>query len=154
MINSKKKGNHGEQLFAQFLRENNIKAWKDSASGGGSGDKGDINNSLNLSIEVKTVKKINLRKAWEQVNHAASLGRNSPLLAIHLDGMREKQWIVCIDNSDWVELIKNQTQDKESGGRLKENSKVGANLRYEIENAKRAISRLLKIVDELQEIIN
>ena len=56
MINVKKKGNKGENKFANWLVKNGIKAWKDSASGGGNNEKADIGNNLNLHFEVKTVK--------------------------------------------------------------------------------------------------
>ena len=104
MPNSKKKGNIGEHTFAKWLRSNGIKAFKDAASGG-SIQKGDIHNDLDYSMEVKTVKALNLKKAWEQVNRDARLARNMPLLAVHFDGMRSDEWIIAISSEDWLELI-------------------------------------------------
>lgn len=106
-MNAKKKGNHGEHEFAHFLVDNGIKAFRNSMSGG-SVWKGDIANNLDLTIEVKTVKKINLQEAWRQVNRDASIARNSPILAIHFDNMPKKEWIVCLHSNDFVELIKNE----------------------------------------------
>ena len=63
-MNSKKKGNAGENAFANFLVRNGIKVWKDSASGGGTNEKGDVGNNLNIHFEIKTVKKINLLEVW------------------------------------------------------------------------------------------
>lgn len=105
-MNAKKKGNHGEHELANWLMENGIKAFRNSMSGG-SVWKGDIANNLDLTIEVKTVKKINLMECWRQVNRDASKARNSPLLAIHFDHMPKKEWLIVIHSEDWLELIKN-----------------------------------------------
>ena len=104
-MNAKKKGNHGEHEFAHFLMESGIKAFRNSMSGG-SVWKGDIANDLDLTIEVKTVKKINLQEAWRQVSRDASTARNSPLLAIHFDNMPKKSWLMVMDSGDWLELLK------------------------------------------------
>lgn len=105
MVNAKKKGNRGENVFSEFLRDNGFKAYRDSASGA-STHKSDIVNGMDYSMEIKTVKKINLQKAWRQVNKDASQAHNSPLLAIHFDGMPDKEWIICLSSSDWIELEK------------------------------------------------
>jgi Holliday junction resolvase len=101
-MNAKKKGNHGENVFAEFLREHGFKAYRDSASGA-STHKSDIVNGLDYSMEVKTVKAIRLKEAWKQVTRDASIAHNSPLLAIHFDGMPDKTWIVCMSSEDWIE---------------------------------------------------
>lgn len=107
MLNAKKKGNAGEHALAHWLESRGIKAFRNSMSGG-SIWKGDIANNLDLTIEVKTVKSLNLKKAWQQVTIDSSKARNSPLLAVHFDGMRKDSWLMCIDSEDWIELIKNQ----------------------------------------------
>lgn len=104
-MNVKKKGNRGENLFAEFLRDNGFKAYRDSASGG-STHKSDIVNGLDYSMEVKTVKKIGLQEAWRQVSRDSSIAHNAPLLAIHFDGMPEKEWIICLHSNDWIEMEK------------------------------------------------
>lgn len=109
-INAKKKGNAGEHAFAHWLEDNGIKAFRNSMSGG-SIWKGDIANNLDLTIEVKTVKKINLIKCWRQVSKDASMAHNSPLLAIHMDGMPQNNWLMVLDSNDWLELIKNNEQN-------------------------------------------
>lgn len=73
---------------------------------GGSIWKGDIANNLDLTIEVKTVKKLNLQEAWRQVNRDASIARNSPLLAVRFDNMPKDEWLVVMHSEDWAELIK------------------------------------------------
>ncbi len=90
MINAKKKGNKGEHEFSYWLMENGIKAFRNSMSGG-SIWKGDIANDLDLTIEVKTCKAINMQKCWRQVERDASIAHNSPLLAVHFDKMHYVQ---------------------------------------------------------------
>ena len=115
MVNAKKKGNRGESVFSEFLRENGFKAFRDSASGA-STHKSDIVNGMDYSMEIKTVKKIGLKEAWKQVSKDSSIAHNTPLLAIHFDGMPEKEWIVCLHSNDWIELEKlaRQTQKSET----------------------------------------
>lgn len=113
MTNAKKKGNHGENEFANWLYENGFKAWRNGSSGAGM-YKGDINNGMDCTFEVKTVKKINLLKAWQQVNRDASVAHNMPVLAIHFDGMGKKRWIMAIDSEDWLHLMKNQNEQRKT----------------------------------------
>ena len=107
MINAKKKGNAGEHKFAHWLISKNIKAFRNSMSGG-SVWKGDIANDVDLTIEVKTVKKINLMEAWRQVNRDASTAHNTPLLAIHYDGMPNDSWLIIMESGDWADLVINK----------------------------------------------
>ena len=104
-MNAKKKGNHGENEFANWLQENGIKAWRNSSSGAGL-YKGDINNGLDYTFEIKTVKKINLQDAWWQVQKDSSIAHNTPVLCIHFDGMGKKEWLVVQHSEDWLENIK------------------------------------------------
>lgn len=106
-MNAKKKGNKGEHAFAHFLMAHDIKAFRNSMSGG-SIWKGDIANNLDLCIEVKTVKKINLQDAWFQVNSDSSKSHATPILAIRFDQMPKDSWLVVMESSDWVELLKNK----------------------------------------------
>lgn len=104
-MNAKKKGNAGEHAFAHFLQGKGLgRAYRNTMSGG-SVWKGDVGNSLDLTIEVKTVKAINLKKAWAQVKKDSSLARNSPLLAIHFDQMPKNEWLCVIHSEDWAELM-------------------------------------------------
>ena len=104
-MNAKKKGNHGENEFANWLHENGLPAWRNSSSGAGL-YKGDINNSLDITFEIKTVKKINLQDAWWQVQKDSSVAHNSPVLAIHFDGMGKKQWLCVIHSEDFIDYLK------------------------------------------------
>lgn len=108
-MNAKKKGNHGENEFANWLYENGIKAWRNGSSGAGM-YKGDINNSIDYTFEVKTVKKINLLKCWQQVNRDSSIARNTPALAIRFDHMPKRNWLMVLNSEDWLELIKKSNE--------------------------------------------
>ena len=105
MINAKKKGNAGEHQFAHWLEENGIKAFRNSMSGG-SIWKGDIANNLDLTIEVKTVGKLNIQEAWKQVKSDSNIAHNTPVLAIHYNGMADKSWLMVIHSEDFLEMLK------------------------------------------------
>ncbi len=106
-MNSKKKGNAGENNFANWFYSKGMKAWRNGSSGGGM-YKGDINNSHDLTIEIKTVKKINLLEAWQQVNRDSGVAHNTPVLAVHFDHMPKDSWLMVMESSDWIELIKSK----------------------------------------------
>ena len=101
-MNAKKKGNHGENEFANWLFSHGFKAWRNGSSGAGM-YKGDINNGMDMTFEIKTVKKINLLKPWQQVSKDASIAHNSPVVAIHFDGMGKKEWLMVIHSEDWID---------------------------------------------------
>lgn len=149
MINAKKKGNRGENLFAEFLRENGFKAYRDSASGA-STHKSDIVNGLDYSMEIKTVKRINLQEAWRQVSRDSSMAHNSPLLGIHFDGMGEKEWIICLHSNDWIELekqVRNTTlkpQNSIISNNSIENSRL---LAFALNQLKIAINKVSKLLE-------
>ena len=103
MPNSKKKGNAGENNFANWLRRNGIRAFKEASSGGHT-VKGDVVNDIDYTIEVKTVKKLNLQGAFKQVTIDSSKARNRPLLAIHYDGMPKDTWYIVLHSNDWLDL--------------------------------------------------
>ena len=105
MVNAKKKGNRGEHLFSEFLRGKGIKAYKDSASGGGAGEKGDIINDIGYCFEVKTVKALNVKKAWAQVDKSSGMNKTIPCLVIHFDGMPEGEFLMVQHSEDWIEMV-------------------------------------------------
>lgn len=104
-MNVKKKGNKGENQFANYMQTQGIKMYRNSSSGGGM-QKGDINNNLDLTIEVKTVKKLNTQEAWYQVNRDASIAHNMPVLAVHYDGMMKDTWLITIHSEDFIDMLK------------------------------------------------
>ena len=108
-MNVKKKGNRGENNFANWLRANGVKAYKEASSGGHT-VKGDITNDIDYTIEVKTVKKLSIQEAWKQVAKDASMARNRPLLAIHYDGMPKDEWFIVLHSNDWLDLELGDTQ--------------------------------------------
>ena len=107
-INSKKKGNLWENRWANWLRDNGIRAWKDGASGGGSREKSDVGNDIDYSFQVKGVKKLNLQEAWRQAERDAGKVHDTPAVVVHFDSMAKDQFLVVLDNYDWLDLIKNK----------------------------------------------
>lgn len=140
-INSKKKGNLWENKLAKWLAQHGFKAWRDSASGGGSIEKGDIGNSLDMTIESKAAKRIELASWWKQVDHSASIHKNEPVLFIHQDGMSENEWLVVMHSNDWIEHIKKAKQEKEVIYTEKEDSRE---LKWKLDNLVRSAKDLIK----------
>lgn len=83
---------------------NNIKAFRNSMSGG-SIWKGDIANNLDLCIEVKTVKKINLQECWRQVESDSGKSHATPVLVVRFDKMPKDSWLVVMESADWLALL-------------------------------------------------
>lgn len=146
MINVKKKGNRGENIFSEFLRDNGFKAYRDSASGA-STHKSDIVNGMDYSMEVKTVKKINLKEAWKQVNRDASIAHNSPLLAIHFDGMPEKEWIICLSSSDWIEIEKELKSKADTVNTTTTLPNENRELLWAMNQLKSSLNKVVKLLD-------
>ena len=150
-MNVKKKGNHGENVFAEFLRDNGFKAFRDSASGGAQ-HKSDIVNGLDYSMEVKTVKGINLKEAWKQVSRDSSIAHNSPLLAIHFDGMPEKTWIMCLSSEDWIENEKTMRQTPQNGtvsvGTAYTDPSTNRELSFALTQLKASLSKVQKYLND------
>ena len=134
---AKKKGNTGERKFAIWLSDNGIKASRDPGSGGGNREKSDIVNNINANFEVKTVKKLNLKDAWKQTESAADKTHNTPYLVIHFDGMRDNEWLIVMNNHEWMDMYKKAKQPKQ----INEPTKY---LALKLANAKRAIQELIK----------
>lgn len=104
-MNAKKKGNAGENKFSNWMQANGIKMYRNSSSGAGM-QKGDINNNLDMTIEVKTVKRLNVQDAWYQVSRDASIAHNMPVLAVHYDGMMKDTWLVTVHSEDFLDMLK------------------------------------------------
>lgn len=136
MINSKKKGNLWENKLAHWLSANGIKASRDSASGGGSREKGDIVNNIDCTIESKASKNIKLAEWWEQVENSANIHHNTPLLFIHKDGMAEDEWLVVMNNYDWLELVKKE--------KTIDTNYQDSRIKWDIQNAITALKKLIK----------
>lgn len=101
-----------ENKFANWLRDNGIKAWKDGASGGGDREKADVGNNLNLHFEVKAVKRINLFEVWKKACHECEKSHNDPVLAIHFDGMKDDNFLMVIDNHHFLDILQKSQGDK------------------------------------------
>jgi Holliday junction resolvase len=136
MINSKRKGNKGEHDFSHWLEENGIKAHRNPMSGG-SIWKGDIANDIDITFEIKTVKRINLQEAWKQVRRDAEMASNTPVLAIHFDGMPDGKWLMVMDNDSWLEKIREKKV--EIGETTSDKS-----MKWAVEGLKLAVNKVLK----------
>jgi len=136
-INSKKKGNLWENKFANWLRDNGIKAWKDGASGGGSREKADVGNNLNLHFEVKAVKKINILRVWEKACHECTKTHNQPVIAVHFDGMPDNEWLMVIHSEHFLDLLVKEGV---------ENDYVDPKLKWKVNNLKQAAHDVIKLL--------
>jgi len=136
MINSKKKGNLWENRLANWLSDNGIKASKDAASGGGNREKGDIVNNIDCTIESKASKNIKLAEWWEQVQNSANTHHNTPLLFIHKDGMAEDEWLVVMNNYDWLDMVKKE--------KTINTDYTNPKIKWDIQNAITALKKLIK----------
>jgi len=110
MINAKKKGNAGENQFANWLRDNNVCKANRNSSSGANIVKSDVTNDLGMNFEVKTVKKLNLMEAWKQSSRDAEMSHTIPTVVIHFDGMPKDAWLVVMNNFDWADLVKGKNQ--------------------------------------------
>lgn len=149
MIKSKKKGNVGENKFANWLQSQGVKAYKNSSSGGNMW-KSDIHNSLDINFEVKTCKKINLMKCWQQTNRDASMSKSMPMLAIHFDHMPENSWLMVLHSEDWIEMIKSQSNSPpqpQNGVTGRERLDNQRELAYALNQLKTASSKVIKLLD-------
>lgn len=150
-MNAKKKGNAGENKFANWLQGHGFKAYKNGSSGGNH-NKSDIHNSLDINFEVKTCKKINLKKCWYQTNRDASMAKSMPMLAVHFDGMPEEEWLMVMSSSDWIEMFKDSKKQEITGQPLKlqTNSNLISEQRelaYVLNTAKVAMAKAIKLLE-------
>lgn len=144
MVNAKKKGNAGENNFANWMQDHGFKAYKEASSGGGSREKGDIVNNLDMTIEVKTTKKTALPDWWKQVTYSAAIHKNQPVLVIHLYGMPTKEWMIVMHSEDWIEMLKESLKEKEVTEVPKGENRA---LKYKIENLIRGAKDVVKLLE-------
>lgn len=112
MINVKKKGNLFENRWAHFLSDNGFKAWKDAGSGCGNREKADVGNNENIHWEVKAVAGINLQAVWKKAELECQKTHNTPMLAIHFNGMKEDEFLVVMNNFDYIDLWRKSKEPK------------------------------------------
>ena len=139
MINVKKKGNKGENDFYKWLRQEGIDrgAMRNPSSGSGI-VKSDVVNALGINFEVKTVKKLNLLKAYNQSDRDALASHTTPYLAIHFDGMSDDVWLMVMDNWTWKDLWIKSREDKII--------QPSRELRWALEKLKTAITQVLHLI--------
>lgn len=139
MTNSKKKGNVWENKLANWLNSHGFKASKDPSSGSHL-ERGDISNSMNLTIESKAAKTVKLMEWWKQVEYAATQQRNEPVLFIHVDGMPDSEWLVVMHSEDWIERMKGNVETKQDYQDPK--------AKWAFQNAREALRTALKYLEE------
>lgn len=69
---------------------------------------------MDLTIESKACKKVQLMEWWKQVDQAAAQQRNEPVLFIHVDGMPDNSWLVVQHSEDWIEARKGNSQTEQN----------------------------------------
>lgn len=136
MVNVKKKGNRNENDLANWLNSHGFKATKDPSSGSHT-ERGDVANNLDLTIETKACKKVELMKWWKQVTLAASQQRNSPALFLHIDGMPKDEWLVVLHSEDWAEMMKADGAEQDY---------QDPKARYAFQNLKEAVRVAMKYI--------
>ena len=139
MINSKKKGNIWENNWKNWLLLKGIRAWKDAQSGGGNREKSDVGNDLNINFEVKAGKNISLQKAYKQSLDAAVATHTIPNVVIHYDGMPQDEFLIVMNNNDWMDLYRKSVEPKTTKTENRELQWVISNLR---EACKKALKKL------------
>lgn len=139
-MNAKKKGNAGENNFANWLRENNICNGYRNSSSGSNIVKSDVNNDLGINFEVKTVKKLNLQEAYKQSKRDAEMSHSIPYVVIHFDGMPKDTWLMVMNNWDWADLMRKE--DSQTTPVKQNNNKLKWLLKSGIEILKKIIKEL------------
>jgi Holliday junction resolvase len=143
-MNAKKKGNHGENNWANWLTAQGIKCYRNSSSGANT-QKSDVHNSINANFEVKTVKAISLKQAWKQTKRDSEMAHSIPYLIIHFDGMPQEDWLVVMSNHDWVELLTGEKVERETG---KTTPIADREIKWAIENLKQAAAKVSKLLNK------
>ena len=141
-VNFKKKGNLWENKLANWLRDHGYKAWKDGASGGGSREKGDVGNNLDMTIESKACKKVELMKWWKQVSKSADMQKNAPVLFIHQDGMGDNEWLTVLHSEDFMDLLKGDSLPEQDYTPEEDRNK-----KWQLEKTLTEIKKLIKMFD-------
>jgi len=103
MINSKQKGARAERVFANFLKDKNIKARRGQQFCGGSNSPDVITELKHIHFEVKWVEKLNLQRAFEQAKKDA--GTKIPIVA---HKKNKNSWMISLSANDFFELLKNK----------------------------------------------
>ena len=143
-MNAKKKGNAGENKFANWLTSRGLKAYRNASSGANT-FKSDIHNAYGINFEVKTCKKINLQECWKQTDRDSSLSRTMPMLAIHFDGMPDNSWLMVMHSEDWLEMFqKSQDAPDKPAEPINQENRA---LKFEVEKFISQGKRVMKLLD-------
>ena len=94
---------------------------------------------MDLTIESKACKKVALMEWWSQVCSSAAKHRNRPALFIHVDGMKDREWLVVMNSEDWIGLWKGE--DK------RDQTFTDPRAKYALQRARDAIKDLQKYLE-------
>ena len=133
----REKGSRAEREFAQLLRESGLdKNAKRQLLSGGGYLKGDINNALDLSIEVKNQERLNIWKAIEQAEEEARLSNNQPIVVFKRNN---SPFYVCLTAWQWIDLMKKAKSPPAIDSETRE-------IKWALNNVRSAINKLLKLL--------
>jgi len=142
MANSKKKGNLWENRWAKWLREHGISANRNSSSGAGV-VKSDVTNDIDINFEVKSGKQVpkKVYDFYEQSVKDADMTHNTPYVVMHRDGRTEDEFLIVMNNYDWLDLWRKAKEPKTVNSDDRE-------LKWSLKVLKDTIAKILKILDK------
>lgn len=138
---AKRKGWELENYVVQMLKETGLdpRASRNPGSGSGS-QKGDIWNSLNLTIECKNTRQYPGKGEWEQAKREAVGGYVTPIIVYKFPGMSLDDSVVLIGFHDFLETLKKSREPKTAATESNQ-------LQYRIRNAIGSLKALLKEIE-------
>jgi len=142
MVNSKKKGNHWENVWAKWLREKGISANRNSSSGSGV-VKSDVTNDIDINFEVKAGKQVpkKVYDFYEQSERDAIMTHNAPYVVMHRDGRPEDEFMIMMNCYDWLDLWRKAQEPKTINSDDRE-------LKWQLKIIKDAAVKLIKILSK------
>ena len=143
MTNPKKKGNYWERKFAGWLKDNGINAWRDSGSGGGTREKSDIINNININFEVKSGKQVpkKIYDFYDQSIEASTKTHTTPLVVLHRDNRPQDEFLIVMNSYDWLDLWKKAQEPKVLTTESREQ-------KWLIQNTIKMLKKLLKTLEK------
>ena len=121
-INSKRKGNHGENELAHILSDNGYQSRRGFQINGQT-DEADVVGLPGIHIECKRVEQLNIYKAMDQSKRDARDGE----IPVVIHRRNRDEWKVTMLLEDWLELYGRWNNDK-SGSRQDQVKDAGADL--------------------------
>ena len=142
MVNSKRKGNHWENVWARWLRDHGIKANRNSSSCAGT-VKSDVTNDIDINFEVKAGMQVpkKVYDFYEQSEKDAIATHNTPYVVMHRDGYPEDQFLIVMNNHDWLEIWRKSQEPKTVNSDDRE-------LKWQLKNLKDAAAKVMKLLSK------